>query len=188
MANFCVKCGNALPPDARFCPGCGAPAPGVSGGNQMGSPPDGPGVAGSPAGGQSSPFQQVPPIPPHQQVSTQSLDIFFYVPIGVCVFLGLVSVMFMGTLMKYGKGGAALFFILLDFGLAALIWKWPYQQYKRGNLKEARKGAMVFAGLSVLLTIFAIGTGQMFTALLDLAALGSFLYLFYKLGNNSLSV
>ncbi len=192
MANFCIKCGNPLPKDARFCPNCGAQSP-DSGANNTATSDGSSGFSSqtNPGNAQNAASQQVPPIPPippHNAASSQQLDIFFYIPMGICGALALLNLLFMSSFMRIGRGGAAMFYILLNAAIAGIIWKWPFQEYKRGNLKEARKGVMVFAGISALFVIISVASNQMFTALLDIAALGSLLYLFYKLGNNSWSL
>lgn len=188
MASFCIKCGSELPDDARFCPNCGTSAPGTPGTSQaFNASAAGAGTAGDSRNFQGTGFQQVPPVPPGVHASIPKLDIYFFVPIGVCAFWALLTLLFMGTLMRAGRGGVGLFFLLLNVGLAGGVWKWPYQEYKRGNFQESRKGVIIFGAIVALFALFAIAYGQMITALLDLVAAGSLFYLFYKLGNNSWS-
>jgi len=101
--------------------------------------------------------------------------------------MALINLLFIGELMRVGKGGAGLFFILLNLAMAAIIWKWPYEEYKRGNMQKSRKGVLVFAGIALVFVLISAVSSQIITALLDLVALGSLAYLFYKIGNDSWS-
>ncbi len=166
MGNVCKGCGYSIPEGAKFCPKCGTPVDGqaeVSAG----------GVDKGEAGRKSG--------------TLDKLDIFFYVPMGICLFNALMTMMFLNVAIRWGVGGAAVFSILINLTIAGVIWIWPYKQYKQGNIRQARVGVVVFAGLSVLFFLIAVSNKQMLTGMLDVLALASFAYLFYKLGGDSWS-
>ncbi|HHQ49255.1 MAG TPA: hypothetical protein ENK19_10300 [Acidobacteria bacterium] len=90
--------------------------------------------------------------------------------------------------MRAGRGGAGLFFLVLNAALAVALWMWPYRDFAAGRTERARRGVLVASAVGALLVLLAMGSGQAFTALLGLAALASLLYLLYKLGNDSWNI
>ncbi len=171
MPKFCTNCGNPLSEGSNFCTQCGQKVTEASYGRRA------PG-ANSP----SQAHQQAPPIPPRTyKKPAQNLDIFFYIPMGVCGIVFLVTLSVLGKVFRAGLAVPVLLGMLLVAGICYGIWAWPFKQYKLGNTAQAKKGVLVFSCVFALSLLLDLARGEVISMFLDVVSIGSLVYLYHKL-------
>ncbi len=167
---FCTTCGAAVPADAKFCPSCGKAVAATA--------------APAPATAAQAPTKSTPVAAPPPAAATGSLDLAnpkTQVEVAFGFVAAVLVIFFLIGVANTGGNGLAVFFALIDLGLAGYcLWGW--QLTRQRKFAAARNTAIATAGALVILGVVAIALygsagGLSLVITLLLAAVLGFAYL-----------